>query len=64
MRIPSSEPAGHLIFRANAALPYFNADTVESRITAQVVRATESIRCFILDLSRSCTIEDLVDGVA
>ena len=48
---------GLLIFRPNAALLYFNADTVRDAITALADRSAEPIRRIILDLSFSTDID-------
>ena len=48
---------GVLIFRANAALLYFNADTVMDYMFAVVGRATEPLRLVIVDMSFSTEID-------
>ena len=48
---------GYLIFRANAALLYFNADTVKDRICALADQAPEPVRCVIVDMSFSTDID-------
>jgi len=48
---------GVLIFRANAALLYFNADTVKDRMSALIDQTTAPIRRVILDLSFSSEID-------
>jgi len=48
---------GVLIFRANAALLYFNAETVKDHMLALVERSAPTIRRVILDLSFSIEID-------
>ena len=57
-RYPEAVPVpGALIFRANAALLYFNADTVRERMLAMIDRATGPLQRVILDLSFSTEID-------
>jgi len=48
---------GVLIFRANAALLYFNADTIRDRMFAIIGKAAGPIRRIILDMSFSTEID-------
>ena len=48
---------GVLIFRANAALLYFNADTVRDHMFAMIGKAAGSIRRIIIDMSFSTDID-------
>ncbi len=58
VRYPEAQPVpGVVIFRANAALLYFNADTVKERMLAAVSGTAEPIRSVILDLSFSTEID-------
>jgi MFS superfamily sulfate permease-like transporter len=57
-RYPDAKPVpGILVVRANAALLYFNADTVKDRIFEVIGRATGPIRRIILDMSFSTEID-------
>ncbi|MEO8751508.1 MAG: SulP family inorganic anion transporter [Casimicrobiaceae bacterium] len=57
-RHPRAQPvAGVLIVRPNAALLYFNAETVREEIQAELDRATEQVRLVVLDLSFSTDID-------
>ncbi len=48
---------GVLIFRANAALLYFNAETIKDRMLAVIAGAPNSVRRIILDMSFSTEID-------
>jgi MFS superfamily sulfate permease-like transporter len=57
-RYPEAQPVpGVLIFRANAALLYFNSDTVRDRMFAIIGKAAGPIRRIILDMSFSTEID-------
>ena len=57
-RYPEAKPVpGALIFRANAALLYFNADTVKDHMFAVIGKAMGPLQRIILDLSFSTEID-------
>jgi sulfate permease, SulP family len=57
-RYPEAKPVpGVMIFRANAALLYFNADTIKERMLAAIGPAPNAVRRIVLDLSFSTEID-------
>jgi MFS superfamily sulfate permease-like transporter len=58
LRHPDAQPTpGTLVFRANAALLYFNADTVRQHLRHRLDRATERPHRVILDLAFTTEID-------